>query len=320
MFGALALMPIESLNECLGLIKAQAFSFENICPGKSVQEFVVYFEKTWINGIWSPKIWNYFDYIGRKTNNDLENFNKHANDIISQKHPSIFKFINFIQDRDALMTQAAQDYKENPTNPALFPKTSKQIKALQKDLDNKNAFINKEITLNDYFYAQAANIDYIEHIDPDDDVLLDDVLNPLNSLNFESESFDHPIHDNRHHEDYCFEPPRGPNVEESREEDEIQAASELENLLVGNNLASLTSFSNSSSLATNSTSSFVDSSVHNSSIWSCFVCGEETGDGSHIQCSKCFLFIHYKCNQVAITKYYKTNPKNFKCYLCKNKN
>ena len=65
------------------------------------------------------------------------------------------------------------------------PKTSKQIKALQKDLDNKNAIINKEITLNDYFYAQAANIDYIEHFDPDDEILLNDVLNPLNLLKFE---------------------------------------------------------------------------------------------------------------------------------------
>ncbi len=104
MFGALALIPIDRISECMDMIKAKAYLHENVCPGKNVQVFINYFEKTWLNGNWSPKVWNYFDYIGRKTNNDLENFNKHANAEIHQAKPSIFKFINFLKSRDSAMT------------------------------------------------------------------------------------------------------------------------------------------------------------------------------------------------------------------------
>ena len=72
MFGALALMPLDRLDECLTIIKSKT----SLLTGKSVNEFIVYFEKTWINGNWPQKIWNYFEYIGHKTNNDLKNFNK----------------------------------------------------------------------------------------------------------------------------------------------------------------------------------------------------------------------------------------------------
>ena len=32
-------------------------------------------------------------------------------------------------------------------------------------MDRKHAFLNKEIDLADYLYAQAANIDYIDYVD-----------------------------------------------------------------------------------------------------------------------------------------------------------
>ena len=59
------------------------------------------------------------------------------------------------------MTMAVHDYdyRENPTNPALFLKNSKKIRM---DLANKNAYIAEEISLAHYLYAQSANIVYIE--------------------------------------------------------------------------------------------------------------------------------------------------------------
>jgi len=35
-----------------------------------------YFKQTWIFGSYKPETWNYFDHIGRKTNNDVESFNR----------------------------------------------------------------------------------------------------------------------------------------------------------------------------------------------------------------------------------------------------
>ena len=113
MFGALALMPLESLNECLDIIKVKTLESINVCPRRSVQDIIVYFERTWINGNYPPHVWNYFDFVGRKTNNDLENFNKQANAFIHESKPSIFKFITFVKDRDAAMHLAANYYREN---------------------------------------------------------------------------------------------------------------------------------------------------------------------------------------------------------------
>ena len=76
------------------------------------------------------------------------------------------------------MTQAVNDSRENPTNPSLFHKPTRQEKAKLTGLDNKAAFINKDITLAIHLNAKAANIDYIQYLDDDDDGL-DNVLNPI---------------------------------------------------------------------------------------------------------------------------------------------
>ena len=75
------------------------------------------------------------------------------------------------------MSLAAIDYRENPTHPAAFQKNSKILRQALIDMENKNAFVNNQISLADYFYAQAANIDYIEYLDPDN---LQDELANLN--------------------------------------------------------------------------------------------------------------------------------------------
>ena len=78
-------LTFDKLGECFITIKARAISFENLT--KNVGDFITYFEKTWINGVeWMrPEVWNYYNYIGRRTNNDLESFNKQANSCIREK-------------------------------------------------------------------------------------------------------------------------------------------------------------------------------------------------------------------------------------------
>ena len=87
MFGALAVVPLTKIDECLSIIKERSFKFSML--EKNVNDFVTYFERTWINGVqWmKPVVWNYFDYIGRRINNDLESFNKQANAVLREKKP-----------------------------------------------------------------------------------------------------------------------------------------------------------------------------------------------------------------------------------------
>ena len=91
MFGALALMPINKIDECLSIIKARSIQFTTL--EKNINDFMVYFEKTWLNGVeWMrPQVWNYFDYIGHRTNNDLESFNKQANAALREKNQAYLR-------------------------------------------------------------------------------------------------------------------------------------------------------------------------------------------------------------------------------------
>ena len=66
------------------------------------------------------------------------------------------------------MTMAVLNYRQNPTDPALFKKNSKKLKKDKKDLDHKLAYLSNEINLEDYLYSQAANIDFIEYLDVDE--------------------------------------------------------------------------------------------------------------------------------------------------------
>jgi hypothetical protein len=72
-----SLVPMDKIPECLFHIKDQ------VIPGcKTKQEAILnYFEKTWLNGVehFKPRVWNHFDYIGPRTNNDLEGFNRQLN-------------------------------------------------------------------------------------------------------------------------------------------------------------------------------------------------------------------------------------------------
>ena len=127
MFGALVLMPIEKIDVCLSIIKARSIQFTTL--EKNINDFLVYFEKTWLNGVeWMrPKVWNYFDYIGRRTKNDLGSLNKQANAALREKKPSKFKIINFLIKIDSNMTTAIHDYRENSTCPAHCKKDLKRI-------------------------------------------------------------------------------------------------------------------------------------------------------------------------------------------------
>jgi len=43
-----------------------------------------------MNGRWRKEIWNYYDYLSRRTNNDLEGFNRQLNRFLSGTEPNIY--------------------------------------------------------------------------------------------------------------------------------------------------------------------------------------------------------------------------------------
>ena len=48
-------------------------------PGTQVEDFIKYFEKTWINGDYPISLWNHWNNNGPRTNNHLEGDNQTTN-------------------------------------------------------------------------------------------------------------------------------------------------------------------------------------------------------------------------------------------------
>ena len=53
-----------------------------------------------MDGRWKKEHWNYYDYLGRRTNNDLEGFNRQLNRFLHSPHPNIYKFVDHIKGID----------------------------------------------------------------------------------------------------------------------------------------------------------------------------------------------------------------------------
>jgi len=50
-----------------------------------------------MDGRWKKEHWNYYDYLGRRTNNDLEGFNRQLIRFLHSPHPNIYKFVDHIK-------------------------------------------------------------------------------------------------------------------------------------------------------------------------------------------------------------------------------
>ena len=72
--------------------------------------------------------------MGRRTNNDVEGFNKQLNKFLTSPKPSLFKFIDHIKKIDSSMSLKALEYRSDPLDYACYSKSTKTI-------DNETRFV-----------------------------------------------------------------------------------------------------------------------------------------------------------------------------------
>ena len=109
MLSTIALVPLSQLSEALKVVTD--FAVVTKCDRTPILK---YFMKTWINDKYNPDTWNYYDHIGRKTNNDVEGFNHYLNKFLHSPHPNIYKFVDHIKTIDADMVLKTSEFKRNP--------------------------------------------------------------------------------------------------------------------------------------------------------------------------------------------------------------
>ena len=65
-----------------------------------LNEFMDYFVDNYFEGSFPIELWNHYDTVGPRTNNNLEGYNNKLKTHVSRAHPSIFKSIELFQTQE----------------------------------------------------------------------------------------------------------------------------------------------------------------------------------------------------------------------------
>src|SRR6476619_7004699 len=62
-----------------------------------MQAFSLYVERTWIAGLFSPKLWGHFDNTEPRTTNQTKGWHNSLNYSLGMPHPSLQNFLHWLQ-------------------------------------------------------------------------------------------------------------------------------------------------------------------------------------------------------------------------------
>ena len=97
---ALAFVPIHFVRLAWQGIKADTPELPRI------DEFVMYFETTWIAGTFHTSEWNLYETEGPQTNNHLEGWHNRLRRVVGKSHPNIFECVEVFQ-REQVSTEVS---------------------------------------------------------------------------------------------------------------------------------------------------------------------------------------------------------------------
>ena len=66
-----------------------------------VQSYADYFDETWMNGQFRPRMWNYYAHSGPRTNNHLEGWHNRMKRIARKAHPNLYEVLELFQREQA---------------------------------------------------------------------------------------------------------------------------------------------------------------------------------------------------------------------------
>ncbi|RNA00081.1 hypothetical protein BpHYR1_014867 [Brachionus plicatilis] len=150
-FLILPLIPLDHLESAFEIIIDQMPNSDEL----SITKFVKYFIKQWINGQFSPTIWNHHQTDKRRTNNDVEGFHSGLAKSSLNVHPKVDEMIKQIK----LIDGKSRDsfYKAQSSSTDQLQKQNEFNKNLNIELVHQEYYC-KEITFEQYFEKLAHQI------------------------------------------------------------------------------------------------------------------------------------------------------------------
>ena len=142
---ALAFVPIRFVRLAWQGIKASAPTH---LP--RIEEFVEYFESTWLVGNFPVQMWNVYENEDYRTNNHLEGWHKRLKCLVGKSHPNIYEFVEVMKKEqtatEVLMLQLSAG--------ASAPKRSaKSITMDKKIKELKDRFEKNSVSLEEYLHG-----------------------------------------------------------------------------------------------------------------------------------------------------------------------
>jgi hypothetical protein len=108
LFKSLPFVPLINVREAFNQIKLDK-------PiDIRIDEFILYFERTWLSSIYPIELWNHYDTEGPRTNNHVEGDNAALNHFVNVDSPNIYDLILAMKDIETSV--AVKYYKHKNSN------------------------------------------------------------------------------------------------------------------------------------------------------------------------------------------------------------
>ena len=132
---ALPFVPVRYVLMAWSSLKAEKPSVTGI------QEFIDYFEHTWLNGQFQLTTWNVFMEDGPRTNNNLEGWHNKVKKIAGKSHLNIFEMVELFRLEQASTEVGLRQLMTGGALRSVPPKQrnkERRLKKIQEKFDNGN--------------------------------------------------------------------------------------------------------------------------------------------------------------------------------------
>ena len=171
----MAFVPIQYWKEAYETLKNERPS------SPKVEDFIKYFEKTWVDGDYPIKLWNHNENSGPRTNNHLEGDNRKTNNEMPSVNLNIFQYIDF---NKILEAEVFINYHRRENSCKFHSKRrpidiqrDERIRNLKSNLANSlgsSQFVNQEMNLINQFVRSIAHLYHYERkVNEEGDEIID---------------------------------------------------------------------------------------------------------------------------------------------------
>ena len=106
---------------------------------EKLENYTKYFDDTWIDGQFRPRMWNYYNHGGPRTNNHLEGWHNRMKRIARKAHLNLYEVLELFQREQAageVMMQQLQSGGVRRKKRRKVEQREEKIKELQGELSN----------------------------------------------------------------------------------------------------------------------------------------------------------------------------------------